>query len=96
MKMWLVIGTIFVITRTLILATMTADTSRLVTSVFMVLVGIGLGCAQQMTTTIAQNTVDRTQLSMASGAVTCPAVWAAPWPSPPSARSSPVPPAATR
>ena len=60
MKMWLVISMILMITRALTLATMTADTSRLVASVFMVLVGIGLGCARQMTTTIAQNTVDRT------------------------------------
>jgi hypothetical protein len=48
-----------------------------------------------MTTTIAQNSVDRTQLGVTSGAVILFRSLAVPWPSPPSARSSPTPTAAT-
>ena len=69
-KTWPVIGMIFMIAGTAGLATMTVATGRVLTSVFMVLVGIGLGCTQQMTTTIAQNSVERAQLGVASGAVT--------------------------
>jgi MFS family permease len=69
-KIWPVIGTIFMIAGTAALATMTASTGRLLTSAFMVLVGIGLGGTQQMCTTIAQNSVERAQLGVASGAVT--------------------------
>jgi EmrB/QacA subfamily drug resistance transporter len=69
-KMWPVVGMIFMIAGTAALATMTASTGRVLTSAFMALAGLGLGCTQQMCTTVAQNSVERAQLGVASGAVT--------------------------
>ncbi|MFI9834511.1 MDR family MFS transporter [Streptomyces sp. NPDC051913] len=46
-----------------------ADTSRLVTSAYMVLVGIGLGFAMQMAGTIAQNSVSLRDMGAASSSI---------------------------
>jgi EmrB/QacA subfamily drug resistance transporter len=52
-----------------LLATMDAGTSRLITSLYMVLVGIGLGFAMQMAGTIAQNSVSLRDMGAASSSI---------------------------
>ena len=69
-KMFFVLGAGFLIAGMALLATMTTATSRATTSVYMVLIGIGLGFAMQMTTTVAQNSVAMGDLGVASAAVT--------------------------
>ena len=69
-KIFPILGAGFLVAGMALLATMTTATSRTTTSVYMVLVGIGLGFAMQMTTTIAQNSVDMRDLGVASAAVT--------------------------
>ncbi|WP_052489088.1 MDR family MFS transporter [Streptomyces sp. 150FB] len=56
-KIFPVVGTVFLTVGLGLLATMDADTSFLLTSLYMVLVGIGLGFTMQMAGTIAQNSV---------------------------------------
>jgi hypothetical protein len=53
-----------------LLATMGSDTSRTTAGVYMALVGIGLGFLLQMTTTIAQNSVEMRDMGVASACVT--------------------------
>ncbi|MGL1442078.1 MFS transporter, partial [Vibrio parahaemolyticus] len=69
-KIFPVIGAASMVVGGLLLATMTADTTALVTSAFMVFIGIGSGLTQQMTTTIAQNSVEPRDIGAASGVVT--------------------------
>ena len=69
-KIFPIVGVSFLIAGMALLSTMTVDTTRLVTSVYMALIGIGLGLTMQLTTIIAQNSVDRSDLGVASGAVT--------------------------
>ncbi|WP_369247293.1 MDR family MFS transporter [Streptomyces sp. R41] len=54
----------------LLLSTMDTGTSRTLTGVFMALVGSGLGFLMQMTTTIAQNSVEMRDMGVASAGVT--------------------------
>ncbi len=69
-KVFPVLGSGFLILGMVLLATMTTATSRLTTSGYMVLIGIGLGFTMQITTIIAQNSVEMTDLGVASAAVT--------------------------
>ena len=69
-KIFPVLGAACLIAGMGLLSTMTVHTSRTTTSLFMVLVGVGLGCTMQMTTLIAQNSVAMTDLGVASAAVT--------------------------
>ena len=69
-KVFPVLGAGFLIAGMALLATMTTATSRTTTSIYMVLIGIGLGCTMQMITIIAQNSVTMTDLGVASAAVT--------------------------
>jgi EmrB/QacA subfamily drug resistance transporter len=57
-KLFPIIGTILVTAGTLLLATMDASTSSTTTSLYLIVVGTGLGFFLQTTTTIAQNSVD--------------------------------------
>ncbi|WP_428952765.1 MDR family MFS transporter [Streptomyces sp. cg35] len=68
-KIFPVLGGVFLTAGTALLATMDADTSGAMTSFFMVLTGIGLGFFMQMTTTIAQNSVEMRDLGVASSSV---------------------------
>ncbi|MCS4275691.1 EmrB/QacA subfamily drug resistance transporter [Mycetocola sp. BIGb0189] len=65
-----IIGSASMIIGGALLSTMTADTTWLVTGAFMVFIGIGSGLTQQMTTTIAQNSVEQRDIGAASGIVT--------------------------
>ena len=69
-KIFPVIGTILATAGTLLLATMNTTTRRTSTSLYMALIGIGLGFTTQMTTTIAQNSVQLRDMGAATAALT--------------------------
>lgn len=69
-KIFPVLGAVFLVAGMALLATMTTDTGRTTTSIYMVLIGIGLGATMQLATIIAQNSVQMTDLGVASAAVT--------------------------
>lgn len=69
-KIFPIIGATSTIVGALLLATMTVSTPSWVTAIFMVFLGIGSGLTQQMTTTIAQNSVEQRDIGAASGVVT--------------------------
>ncbi|MEU7423746.1 MDR family MFS transporter [Streptomyces sp. NPDC040750] len=69
-KIFPVLGAGFLAVGLALLATMGTGTSRVLTCVYMVLVGIGLGLTQQMAGTIAQNSVDMRDMGAAMSAVT--------------------------
>ncbi|MER5883370.1 MDR family MFS transporter [Streptomyces sp. NPDC001941] len=68
-KVFPVLGTAFLTAGMGLLATMDAGTPRLLTSAYMVLVGIGLGFTLQMAGTIAQNSVGMRDMGAAMSAV---------------------------
>lgn len=68
-KMFSVIGAVSMTVGGVLLATMTTSTSSIVTSTFLVLMGIGSGFTQ-MTMTIAQNSVEQSDMGAASSTVT--------------------------
>ncbi|MGW6062982.1 MDR family MFS transporter [Streptomyces sp. NPDC055189] len=68
-KMFPVLGTGFLTTGLALLATMDNGTSRLLTGLYMVLVGIGLGFTLQMAGTIAQNSVALRDMGAAMSSV---------------------------
>lgn len=69
-KIFPVVGAVSLVVGGALLATMSTGTTRPVTGVFMVFIGIGSGLTQQMTTTIAQNSVEVRDIGAASGVVT--------------------------
>lgn len=69
-KIFPVIGAVAMIIGASLLATMTADTTWATTAAYMVFLGIGSGLTQQLTTTIAQNSVEQGDIGAASGVVT--------------------------
>ncbi|MFE9538726.1 MDR family MFS transporter [Streptomyces sp. NPDC006691] len=68
-KVFPVVGTLFLTAGLGLLATMSTTTSSLLTSVYMVLVGIGLGFTLQMAGTIAQNSVPLRDMGAAMSSV---------------------------
>jgi len=68
-KMFTVMGAVSMTVGGVLLATMTTSTSSIVTSTFLVLMGIGAGFTQ-MTMTIAQNSVEQRDMGAASSTVT--------------------------
>ena len=68
-KIFPVLGGAFLTAGMALLATMATGTSRATTSLYMVLAGIGIGFLLQMTTTIAQNSVEMRDIGTASAAV---------------------------
>ncbi|BAC69975.1 MULTISPECIES: MDR family MFS transporter [Streptomyces] len=69
-KIFPILGAGFLAVGLFLLSTMDTGTSRTVTSFYMVLVGVGLGFLMQMTTTIAQNSVEMRDMGVASAGVT--------------------------
>lgn len=67
-KMFPVVGAMSMTVGSILLATMTTSTSSLLTSIFLVFMGIGSGFTQ-MTTTIAQNSVGQGDMGAASSTV---------------------------
>jgi MFS family permease len=68
-KMFPVLGGASLTSGMALLATMGTGTPRTITSVYMVLAGTGIGFLLQMTTTIAQNSVEMRDIGAASAAV---------------------------
>ncbi|MFI7341633.1 MDR family MFS transporter [Streptomyces sp. NPDC050085] len=68
-KVFPVLGTLFLTAGVGLLATMGTGTSHLLTSLYMVLVGIGLGFTLQMSGTIAQNSVSLRDMGAAMSSV---------------------------
>lgn len=68
-KIFPVLGTASLTAGLALLATMDADTSHLLTGLYMVLVGIGLGFTMQMAGTIAQNSVSLRDMGAAMSSV---------------------------
>jgi MFS family permease len=68
-KIFPVLGGAFLTAGMALLATMGTATPRTVTSLYMVLAGTGIGFLLQMTTTIAQNSVEMRDIGAASAAV---------------------------
>ncbi|WP_405946466.1 MFS transporter [Streptomyces prunicolor] len=68
-KVFPVVGTAFLTVGLGLLAIMHTDTSRLLTGLYMVLVGIGLGFTLQMASTIAQNSVALRDMGAAMSSV---------------------------
>lgn len=68
-KIFPVLGTVFLTAGLGLLATMGTDTSQLLTGLYMVLVGIGLGFTLQMSGTIAQNSVPLRDMGAAMSSV---------------------------
>jgi EmrB/QacA subfamily drug resistance transporter len=69
-KIFPVLGAALMTAGMLLLATMDVNTSRTVTSCYMVVAGAGLGLLMQMPTTIAQNSVGMRDMGVASAGVT--------------------------
>jgi EmrB/QacA subfamily drug resistance transporter len=69
-KIFPVLGTAFSVTGMFLLSTMDVDTSRFVSCCYMVLVGLGVGLQFQMTTAIAQNSVELRDMGAASAGIT--------------------------
>jgi EmrB/QacA subfamily drug resistance transporter len=68
-KIFPVVGAVFLTVGLILLSTMGVGTSRTTTSLYMVLVGIGLGCMMQMVTTIAQSSAEMRDMGAASASL---------------------------
>jgi len=68
-KIFPVLGTACMTVGLLLLSGMDTTTSRMATSCYMALVGVGIGCQMQMVTTIAQNSVEMRDMGAASASV---------------------------
>jgi len=69
-KTFPVLGGGFMVTGMVLLSTLTMTTGKLVTSVFMVVLGMGMGFLMQTTMLISQNSVSQKDLGVASSAAT--------------------------
>ncbi|MBO2453867.1 MFS transporter [Actinomadura barringtoniae] len=69
-KIFPILGSILLAAGSFLLATMDTSTPRVMTALFMALIGGGLGCMMQMTTAIAQNSVEMRDIGAATAAVT--------------------------
>ncbi|MFT4185836.1 MAG: DHA2 family efflux MFS transporter permease subunit, partial [Micrococcaceae bacterium] len=69
-KIFPIAGTIIMALGMYLLGTMDVNTSKTTTSLYMVVLGIGMGCLMQITMTIAQNSVKVKNLGAATGAAT--------------------------
>jgi len=69
-KIFLILGGVCLIAGSLLLSTMGITTSRAVTSLYMFVLGAGLGFLMQLVVMIAQNTVSMKEMGVASGVST--------------------------
>lgn len=69
-KVFPIIGLALLTVALSLFSTMTTTTTPLVSSIYLVIAGIGLGCVQQLATTIAQNSVDPRHMGAGSASVT--------------------------
>ncbi|WP_067700268.1 MDR family MFS transporter [Nocardia jejuensis] len=69
-KVFPILGGVFLTAGSIALATMGTDTSRLMSGIYMALLGAGMGFLMQMTVLIAQNSVEMKDIGAASGTST--------------------------
>jgi EmrB/QacA subfamily drug resistance transporter len=69
-RMFPILGGLVMTAGMLLLAQLTVGTSRLTTSLFMIVLGVGMGFLMQNTMLIAQNSVEMKDMGAASGAAT--------------------------
>jgi EmrB/QacA subfamily drug resistance transporter len=69
-RVYPILGGVFMTAGALLLAQLTVGTGRLTTSLFMIVLGVGMGFLMQNTMLIAQNSVEMKDLGAASGAAT--------------------------
>src|SRR5690349_5826223 len=69
-KVFPIIGGVLMVVGMLLLSRLDVDTSKTVSALFMVVLGLGMGCLMQTTMLIAQNSVDPRDLGVASSAAT--------------------------
>ncbi len=65
-----ILGGVFMVAGMLLLSTMSVDTSKTRTSLFMVVLGMGMGFLMQTTMLISQNSVEQKDIGVASSAAT--------------------------
>ncbi|GGK17436.1 MFS transporter [Pilimelia terevasa] len=65
-----IVGGFLMIAAALLLAQLGVDTTRTVSALYMVVLGVGLGCLMQTTMLIAQNSADQRDLGVASSTAT--------------------------
>jgi len=69
-KIFFILGGVFLTAGAALLATVDAETGRVATGFAMALMGAGLGFSMQLSTAVAQNSVEMAHIGAASGAVT--------------------------
>ncbi|MFI6563581.1 MDR family MFS transporter [Streptomyces sp. NPDC050534] len=69
-KVFPVVGSALMIVGLYLLSTMDTGTSRLMSGVFMAVVGLGMGCLMQITMLVAQNSVEMRDMGVASSSTT--------------------------
>ncbi|WP_433627588.1 MFS transporter [Nocardia sp. CA-120079] len=69
-KIFFILGGLFLTAGAVLLSTIDVETGRLTTGFAMALLGAGLGFAMQLSTAVAQNSVEMANIGAASGAVT--------------------------
>ncbi|MFI7668470.1 MDR family MFS transporter [Nocardia sp. NPDC049526] len=69
-KIFFILGGLFLTAGAVLLSTIDAETGRLTTGFAMALMGTGLGFSMQLSTAVAQNSVEMANIGAASGAVT--------------------------
>ncbi|MFM9448178.1 MDR family MFS transporter [Streptomyces acidiscabies] len=69
-KVFPVAGSVLMIVGLYLLSTMDTGTSRLMSGVFMAVVGLGMGCLMQITMLVAQNSVEMKDMGVASSSAT--------------------------
>ncbi|MGY6024027.1 MDR family MFS transporter [Streptomyces spinosirectus] len=69
-KVFPVVGSVLMIVGLYLLSTMDTGTSRLMSGVFMAVVGLGMGCLMQITMLVAQNSVEMRDMGVASSSTT--------------------------
>jgi EmrB/QacA subfamily drug resistance transporter len=68
-RWWPILGSLLVLTGTALLTTLGVDSSRLTASAFLLLIGLGMGCMFQNYVIATQNSVDPSQIGVATAAL---------------------------
>ncbi|MGH4033287.1 MDR family MFS transporter [Actinomycetota bacterium Odt1-20B] len=69
-KLFPIVGGVFMVAGLVLLAQMDTGTSRFTTGLYMVVLGIGMGCLMQITMLVAQNSVELKDMGVASSSAT--------------------------
>ncbi|MFE0101464.1 MDR family MFS transporter [Streptomyces sp. NPDC059009] len=69
-KLFPIVGGVFMVAGLVLLSQMDTGTSRFTTGLYMVVLGIGMGCLMQITMLVAQNSVELKDMGVASSSAT--------------------------